>query len=137
MATIHKSIVRPTLNGLFEGEINGHKLLMDTHSDDDAQAPTPKPLMLIALAGCTAIDVAALLGKMRVAYSDFSVETLAELSDEHPKFYTKTEIIYYIKLLPEDQSKMEKAVDLSVEKYCGVHKMFEGFSAVEHKIVYL
>jgi putative redox protein len=137
MATIHKSTVRPAENGLYEAEIGGHKFMMDSQSGDLSQAPTPKPFMLAALAGCTAIDVTALLEKMRVSYSDFSVETIAELSDEHPKYYTKTEIIYNIKLQPEDQSKMEKAVALSVEKYCGVHKMFEGFSKVKHRIVYL
>lgn len=137
MATIHKSSVRPVENGLYKAEINGHQFMMDSQSGEESQAPTPKPFMLASLAGCTAIDVVALLEKMRVHYSDFCVETIAELSDEHPKYYTKTEIIYTIKVQPEDQAKMEKAVALSVEKYCGVHKMFEGFSSVKHRIVYL
>jgi putative redox protein len=123
----------------FEAEAYGQKLMLD--GDVAPGEPTtgfrPKPLMLISLAGCTAMDVASLLEKMRVKFSDFTVDVDAELTEEHPQMYVRVHIIYKIKINPEDRDKMEKAVKLSREKYCGVSFMFSKFSDLSHEIVYL
>lgn len=127
-------------NGMcFSSEVNGHKVYVDADASVGGtnKAPRPKPLMLVALAGCTAMDVVSLLNKMRVDFSYFNVKIDAELSEEHPKVYTKVHIIYQIKGENIDKAKVEKAVNLSQEKYCGVSAMFKKFAEVSFEIKYL
>ncbi|MDA9363670.1 OsmC family protein, partial [Polaribacter sp.] len=90
----------------------------------------PKALMLSSLAGCSGLDVVSLLAKMRVSPTDFKIVVTGELTEEHPKFYNKVLVDYhfYGSELPED--KINKAVDLSVEKYCGVMEMFRQFATI-------
>jgi putative redox protein len=120
--------------------IEGHNVIMDTTPDNGGTStgPGPKRLMLASLAGCTGIDIVSILTKMKVAYSNLSIDTEATLSEEHPKIYTHVKITYKIKLAKaEDQPKMEKAVALSEEKYCGVMAMFRSFAKMERTIEFL
>ena len=111
----------------FESEVNGHKLLIDgpPEAGGEDKGPRPKPLMLTALAGCTGIDVVSMLKKMRVEIETFDVDIEAELTEEPPTHYTHMHVIYTFtgKDLPMD--KLQKAVDLSREKYCGVSYMYK------------
>ncbi len=122
----------------FNAQIDEYKVPMDS-TDEFTQhyGPSPKKLMLSSLAGCTGIDVVSILNKMKVAFSEFSIDINATLTDEHPKIYNKVEIIYKIKIKETDQAKMERAVQLSKEKYCGVSAMFASFADVTFTIVYL
>jgi putative redox protein len=110
----------------FETEINGHKLIIDTGSEAGGgnQGPRPKPLMLTALGGCTAMDVVAILKKMRVDFDSLNVIVEGDLTEEHPKHFSKMHVIYEFtgKDLPVD--KLQKAIDLSTEKYCGVSAVY-------------
>lgn len=123
----------------FTADINGHSILMDTSAEDggDNSGPSPKRLMLASLAGCTGIDIVSILNKMKVNFSDFSINVHAALSADHPKIYNLVKITYKIKLVEEDKSKMIKAVNLSVEKYCGVFAMFSHFAKMDTEIDYL
>ncbi len=71
---------------------------------------------------------------MRVEYSHFQIHTRASLTDEHPKVYKHVYIIYSIRVKKEDEDKVQKAVALSIEKYCGVMAMFEKFAKVKTEI---
>lgn len=126
-------------NMAFTSTINGHEVRMDTTADDGGNdsGPSPKRLMLASLAGCTGMDVVSILEKMKVAFSNFSMDVDAQVTDEHPKYYNKVKLTYSIKLEVADRPKMEKAVALSQDKYCGVSAMFKAFAALETKIVYL
>jgi len=95
-----------------------------------------KPLMLVSLAGCTSMDVLSILGKMRIEVADFEVEVTALLSEEHPRIYKETHIIYHFAGANLDKEKIEKAVDLSYSSYCGVITMFGKFSTVTKEIRY-
>ena len=110
----------------FEAEINGHKIMMDADEKVGGKdlGPRPKPFMLAALAGCTAMDVVSILKKMRVIPDNFDVKVEGELSEEHPKVYTNMHITYQFwgDDLPMD--KLEKAISLSQERYCGVSAMY-------------
>jgi putative redox protein len=118
---------------------NNKTLRIDANPDEAASTGfRPKALILSALAGCTAIDVIEILTKMRVAFSDFKIDVAADMSEEHPKVYTKVYLTYKIKLAnSEDQDKMQKAVNLSQEKYCGVSAMVVQFAKLEINIEYL
>jgi putative redox protein len=119
--------------------IGEHQVQIDTtlESGGTNTGPGPKRLMLTALAGCTGIDIVSILEKMKVTFSDLGIDTEATLSDDHPKIYQHVKIIYKIKLAEADQAKMEKAVALSADKYCGVMAMFKAFATIESSIVYL
>ena len=113
-------------NMSFESEINGHKLVIDAKEEVGGQdkGPRPKPLMLAALGGCTAMDVVSILKKMRVELKDLNVIVEGELSEEHPKRFTKMHVIYEVEGENLPMEKIEKAVSLSEEKYCGVSAVY-------------
>lgn len=120
--------------------IGNHQVIMDTTPDNGGTdtGPGPKRLMLASLAGCTGIDIVSILTKMKVNYSDLSIDTEGTLSDDHPKIYRHVKITYKIKLeKEEDRAKMEKAVTLSEDKYCGVMAMFRSFATMEREITWL
>ncbi|MEM8998694.1 MAG: OsmC family protein [Bacteroidota bacterium] len=96
----------------------------------------PKALMLSSLAGCSGLDVASLFKKMKLAVDEFHIETIANLTDEHPKYYDSVRIEYHFHGPNLNEDKLQKAVDLSVEKYCGVMEMFRRFAELEIKTVF-
>lgn len=97
----------------------------------------PKAMMLTALAGCTAMDIASLLKKMRAEVDDFKIEVEANLTEEHPKIYDKVKVTYRFFGKDFKKDKIEKAINLSTEQYCGVMEMFRKFSEVSIEIVYV
>ena len=123
-------------NMAFEAEVNGHKLYLDASSENGGKnlGPRPKPLMLLALGGCTGMDVVSILGKMRVEFESLQIIVDGDLTEEHPKKFTKMKIIYRFKgkNLPVD--KLEKAVELSKERYCGVSASLKDVIDIEHEI---
>ncbi|MBN2892386.1 MAG: OsmC family protein [Bacteroidales bacterium] len=121
----------------FETEVNGHKIIIDAIKSVGGldRGPQPKPLMQASLAGCTAMDVISILGKMRVELDDFQVHVEGELTEEHPKHYKSMHIIYEFtgKNLPMD--KLEKAVNLSQDRYCGVSYTYKQVMEITHEII--
>ena len=94
----------------------------------------PKALMLSSLAGCSGLDVVSLLNKMKVEIDDFKIVTSGELTEKHPKYYHKVKIDYHFYGKELNKKKIKKAVDLSIEKYCGVYEMFRQFAKMESEI---
>ncbi len=123
----------------FESEGPGGNVLIDGSQAVGGQDKglRPKALMLSALAGCSGIDIASLFKKMRVTVDTFSIDVEAELTEEHPKFYHKVWVTFNFYGTDLDQKKIEKAVNLSVDRYCGVMEMFRQFATIETKIKYL
>ena len=121
----------------FESEVNGHKIVIDAVEEVGGKnrGPRPKPLMLLALAGCTGMDVVSILKKMRVELKDFSVEVEANSTEEHPKHYNEMKVIY--KFWGEDLplEKLEKAVNLSEERYCGVSAVYKKYVKMSYEIL--
>jgi putative redox protein len=123
----------------FSADMNGHILQIDTDqaSGGNNLGPRPKMLMLASLAGCSGFDVVSILNKMRVTFSDFTINVEGNLTDTEPSLYDKITLLYSIRVNKEDEPKVEKAVKLSKEKYCGVSKMYESFATVVFTIAYL
>ena len=94
----------------------------------------PKAMMLSSLAGCSGLDVVSLLKKMKVNIDKFKIITTGELTEEHPKYYHKVKIDYHFFGNKINQNKINKAVNLSIEKYCGVYEMFRHFAKMETEI---
>lgn len=117
---------------------SGHDLRIDASPEDggDSSGFRPKALLLSGLAGCSGLDVASLMKKMKLEVDDFHIETIANLTDEHPRYYDKVKIEYHFHGAHLDEKKLQKAVDLSVEKYCGVMEMFRRFSEMEIETIF-
>jgi len=112
---------------------SGKTVKMDTDIDaqDERFGLSPKAMMLSSLAGCSALDVISTLDKMKVEIDDFKIEISGELTDEHPRYYHSVVVDYHFYGADLNKKKCERAVDLSVEKYCGVMEMFRRFAKVE------
>jgi len=121
----------------FEVEVAGHKIIIDAGEKvgGENKGPQPKPFMLVALGGCTAMDVISILTKMRVEIEDFKVKVEGDLTDEHPKHYYKMKVIYEFtgKNLPME--KLKKAVNLSEERYCGVSASYRKSMELSSEII--
>ncbi len=121
----------------FEAEINDFKIKLDAdeHVGGKNTGPRPKPLLLVSLAGCTGMDVISILKKMRVEPEYFNVEVDGELTDEHPKYFNKIHIKYIFRGDNLPLAKLEKAVSLSQDRYCGVSEMLKKSAAITHDII--
>jgi len=120
----------------FEADLDGHRLIVDATKDVGGNdlGPRPKKLMLAALGGCTGVDVIMILKKMKVEVEAFNVIIEADVTEEHPKHYEKMKVIYQFKGKDLPFEKLEKAVKLSEEKYCGVTAVYRKAMEMEVEI---
>ncbi|MFD0993839.1 OsmC family protein [Tenacibaculum geojense] len=120
-------------NRLFKSDNpNGATILMDTSKElgGNEVGASPKALMLSSLAGCSGLDVVMILEKMKVSGYDLQIKINADLTEEHPKYYDKVHVDYMFFGNDLDEEKITKAVNLSIDKYCGVLEMFRKFATV-------
>ena len=137
--SMKETISATWLNGLaFESEVDGHKIYMDSSPEHGGKntGPRPKPLMMVALAGCTGMDVAAILAKMREKVEEFTVEVEGEVTEEHPKRFSGMKIIYRVKGKDLNRKNVEKAVHLSTTRYCGVSANYSQAFPITHEIIF-
>ena len=120
----------------FEADVAGFKIPIDSDPEFGGQnkGPKPKPLMMVALAGCTGMDLVSLMNKMRVAYDSLNIIIEGDLTEEHPKHFTKMKVIYEISGKDIDIKKVEKALELSKDKYCGVSYSYKQAMEIEYEI---
>jgi putative redox protein len=124
-------------NMSFDVDVNGHKMIIDTAPEfgGDDLGPRPKSLMLVSLAGCTGMDIVSLLRKMKIEIEDLKIEVEGHITSDHPRHFDRMHIKYIIKgnKLPAD--KVNYAIDLSLQKYCGVSYNFEKSMEITHELV--
>ncbi|MGK0389844.1 MAG: putative redox protein [Maribacter sp.] len=121
----------------FDSQIDKHTLRIDAPEPlGDGSGVSPKKLLLSSLAGCTGMDVASLLNKMKVPIAGFEMAVEADLTTEHPKVYSEIRLTYRFFGDNLNESKVEKAVALSQEKYCGVSEMLKKNCPIIYKIQY-
>lgn len=120
----------------FEVEVNGHKFMIDADEKVGGKnlGPRPKPLVLAGLGGCTGMDVVSILRKMRVEPEFFNIVVSAESTEEHPKYYNKIHLEYQFRGKDLQMDKLEKAVNLSKERYCGVSEMLRHAAEITSEI---
>ena len=123
----------------FQTEVDGHKITVDAKEEfgGENNGPRPKPLMMVALAGCTGMDVISILKKMRVEPAYFNVRIDGNITEEHPKHFSSMKIIYEFKGEDLPMDKLEKAVELSQERYCGVSANYIKAMELSYEIVIL
>ena len=115
---------------------NGVSLMLGSSAEGDEKIPSPKVLMLSSLAVCSGLDVVSILEKMKIQLSDFKITSEANLTDEHPKYYNNVSLGYHFYGEDLDKAKINKAVNLSITKYCGVMEMFRSFAEIKTEIYY-
>lgn len=123
-------------NMAFEMDINGHIVTTDATAENGGNGlgPSPKALLLAGLIGCSGIDIMTITKKMRVEIEDVKVDIEAEAREEDPKIYTYIKVIYRFKGKDLTFDKLERAVKLSMEKYCGVAAMLEKAVPITYEI---
>ncbi len=115
---------------------SGHWLMMDTKERVGGfeGAVAPMEMFLQAIMGCTGMDVASLLDKMKVRYTSFEIHEEHKRAEEHPKVYTEINLTYRLEGDEIDLEKVRKAVALSMERYCAVSAMAKGSVEMSWKI---
>jgi putative redox protein len=119
----------------FVGETeSGHKLAFGTAHGEDGRKPGPSPmeLVLIGTGGCSAWDVVHILQKGREAIDDCVVEMDAERAGEDPKVFTRIHMHFVLTGRNLDPRKVERAIDLSVQKYCSASAMLARTATLTH-----
>lgn len=135
---MNKTQINAKLKGnmAFEMEINGHTLITDATVEKGGNdlGPSPKALLLAGLIGCSGIDIMLITKKMRLEVEDVNVEIEAETRDEDPKIYNYIKLIYKFKGKDLPLEKLERAVKLSMDKYCGVSAMLEKAVPINYEV---
>jgi len=126
-----KTSTRWKHNQSFESTQDGQAIQID---GDKKEGMSPKALLLSGLAGCSGIDVVDILHKKRVEFTDLNIDVEAEQTEEHPRVFRDIYITYSIMTDPANESKVKSAIDLSLEKYCGVSAMLKKNSPIHYKI---
>jgi putative redox protein len=120
----------------FDSIFDGHTIALNGATGEDGRRLGfgPKALLLSGLSGCSGIDVVDILQKMKVPFDGLEIFAEAEQTDEHPRVFKEIHITYRIKTDKENEGKVQRAVDLSLQKYCGVSAMLSKNSDIISKI---
>jgi putative redox protein len=105
-----------------------HAIVIDTseESGGDNSGPTPGKLLLMSVAGCTAMDVVDILLKSRQKLTGLTIFTRSVQNEEYPKYHKEIYLKYVLKGKDLDKSRVERAIKLSEEKYCSVGNTVNG-----------
>lgn len=114
-----------------------YTLVSSTKDDTKGTGISPKQMLLTSLAGCTGMDLASLLPKMRVPFTSLKVSVAGELTEEHPKIYASMHVVYEVGAPEQFRPQVEMAIEKSTTKYCGVSAMLGKASAITHEVVML
>ena len=127
-----------TWNGglAIESTFDGHSISLNGATGEDGLRLGfgPKALLLSGLAGCSGIDVVDILTKMKVEFAGLEIIANAEQTEEHPRVFKEIGITYRIQTSKENEGKVQRAVDLSLQKYCGVAAMLSKHTDIISKI---
>ncbi|RYH06146.1 OsmC family protein [Tropicimonas sp. IMCC6043] len=119
----------------FVGESgSGHKLVLGTSHGPDGRTPGPSPmeLVLMGTAGCSAWDIVHILEKGREPVEDCVVEADAERATEDPRVFIRIHLHFIVRGSGLSRAKVERAIDLSVEKYCSASAMLAKTATITH-----
>lgn len=120
----------------FEAEAeSGHKILLDLSekSGGEDKGPRPGELILVSLAGCTAVDVVNILKKMREKLDGLEVIVKSESAEQHPRVLKKIHIEYNLKGGNLKENNVKRAIELSMEKFCWVSVMLKKTAEISYR----
>lgn len=113
----------------------GHGIVVDAPPDKGGSGtgPSNTELVMIALCGCTGMDVVSILEKQRVRVQDFEVEAEAEISPDLPKRLTRIEVVYRVWGDDVPEAAVKRAIELSKDKYCTVSNTLKGVAEIAYR----
>jgi len=113
---------------------SGHELITDgpVASGGQNTAPSPMELILLGVIGCTGVDVATILTRMKEPLARLTVSAEFERADEHPRVYTKIHLVYRLRG-PLNEKKVRRAIKLSETKYCSASVMVGKTAEITHE----
>jgi len=113
---------------------SNHWVIMDgkPEAGGNEAGATPKELLLMALGGCTSMDVIPILKKKRAPIDGFEVRLTAEVRDEHPQVFTAIHVEYIFQGNGINPADVERAIELSETKYCSVTAMLKSSVKITH-----
>jgi putative redox protein len=113
---------------------SNHWIVMDGPENFDGSnaASRPKELLLLALGGCTSSDVISILRKKRVPLSGFELRLTGNVREEHPQVFTDIHMEYVFSGEGINPADLERAIDLSITKYCAVTAMLKNSVKITH-----
>jgi putative redox protein len=114
---------------------SGHALLLDAapeHGGAD-RGPRPMELLVVGLAGCTAMDVIGILRKMRQDVTGYTVRVTAERAEQHPKVLTGIQVEHVVRGRGVSPEAVRKAVELSATRYCSVGAMLQRAAPIRER----
>ena len=106
-----------------------------TMDGDGKEAPGPMVTLLLACAACSGADVVEILGKMRVDLTRLSIEVVGVRRDEMPRRYVSMHVRYHVAGRGLEQHHADRAVSLSLEKYCSAFASLAPDIALTHEVV--
>jgi putative redox protein len=109
---------------------SGHSIVT-SFAHEKLTAPTPMEMVLIALGGCTGADVVSILEKKRQHFSSYEIEVRGERRAEHPRIYTRINVIHRLRGSKVDSKAVADAIRLSETKYCSVSAMLGAAAKIE------
>lgn len=114
---------------------SGHRLVLDDAAGNGG--PRPAEMLLVAQAGCTAMDVASILAKKRQVVERYEVEVVGVARDEpHPHVYTRIDVIHHVEGPAVEEAAVRRAIELSATKYCTVTgQLAAGVAEIHHRYV--
>jgi putative redox protein len=120
---------------IFEGKSeNGNSVFFDAHPAHE-QGPSPMETVLMALCGCTSVDVVSILEKKRQPLLGLRVMATAQQAETPPQVFTHIKLTYTVSGRVARKA-VEDAVSLSKDKYCSVSQMLAKAAAIEYEIVF-
>lgn len=133
MSTSISATIDPATNDVVAITDSGNQVRMAADPPEgDGSAPGPKETLLAALAGCTSMDVAAILRKKRQRVDRHEIAVSAEAADEHPRVFTSISVEHRVsgEVTPE---ALRRSIELSATRYCPINAMLSAVARVEHR----
>lgn len=115
---------------------SGHRVMMDAAQEvgGSNQGARPTELLLMALGGCTGMDVLSILRKMQVPVKDLTISVQGTQVEEHPRHFSHIQVVYEVHGVDLPYSKVKRAVELSQEKYCPVAHTLAGRVKIDYQV---
>lgn len=126
-----KTITTWKNNQQFESKQDSHSIHVDGNKQNGM---SPKALLLSAVAACSGIDIVEILQKMKLEFSNFIIEVEADQTEEHPRVFKDINVLYTISTDTKNEQKIRRAIDLSLDKYCGVSAMLKKNSQINYEL---
>lgn len=113
---------------------SGHHVILDAaeHNGGQDRGPRPMEMLLVALAGCAGMDILTILRKKRQEVTAYEMRVHGERAAEHPKVFVRITVEHILSGRHIQPEAVQRAIDLTEEKYCGASAMLGKTAAIIH-----